>query len=130
MFKLYNSDNGAKPGGAYTHIADIPAGGRLIVLSGQVGVETDGSLPKDFDTQCERAYKNILLHLETAGASAKDIFKFTVFLTRATDIPAYRVVRERIIGNDELPTSTLLVISALAHPDMLVEIEAFAVISG
>ncbi len=130
MFKLYNSDGAAKPGGAYTHVADIPAGGRLIVLSGQVGTEPDGTLSKDFEDQCERAYKNILIHLETAGATTKDIFKFTVFLTRATDIPAYRKIRERVIGNDAMPTSTLLVISALAHPDMLVEIEAYAVVAG
>lgn len=130
MFKLYNSEGAAKPGGAYTHIADIPAGGRLIVLSGQVGVEPDGSLPKDVEAQCERAYRNILTHLETAGATARDIFKFNVFLTRATDIPAYREVRERVVGNDVAPTSTLLVISALAHPDMLVEIEAYAMVAA
>jgi 2-iminobutanoate/2-iminopropanoate deaminase len=96
------------------------------VLSGQVGMRPNGKLAQGFKAQCEQAYKNVLGHLKSAGASKKDIFKFTVFLTRATDIPVYREVRKQLIGDDVLPTSTLLVISALAHPDMLVEVEAYA----
>jgi 2-iminobutanoate/2-iminopropanoate deaminase len=126
MLKSYNTKTLAKPGGSYTHVYEVPAGHKLIVLSGQVGMRPNGKLAQGFKAQCEQAYKNVLGHLKSAGASKKDIFKFTVFLTRATDIPVYREVRKQLIGDDVLPTSTLLVISALAHPDMLVEVEAYA----
>ena len=128
MMKSYNTKTLAKPGGSYSHVFEVPAGHKLIVLAGQVGLLPNGKLAQGFKAQCEQAYKNVVGHLKTAGATKKDIYKFTVYLTRATDIPAYREARKKIIGDDILPTSTLLVVSALAHPDMLVEVEAFAAV--
>ena len=52
--------------------------------------------------------------------------KFTVYITDSRFIGDYRAARKKIIGDNTLPTSTLVIIDGLASPDMLVEIEAWA----
>jgi enamine deaminase RidA (YjgF/YER057c/UK114 family) len=55
-----------------------------------------------------------------------DIVKFTVYLTGARFVGEYRAARSKVIGDDVLPASTLLIVAGLAAPEMLVEIEAWA----
>ncbi len=73
----------------------------------------------------ETAWRNVLGLLASAGMGPADLVKVNAYLRRAEDTGLYREVRERMLGGAE-PASTLIVISALAHPDWLVEIEAVA----
>jgi enamine deaminase RidA (YjgF/YER057c/UK114 family) len=73
----------------------------------------------------ETAFQNVLAILGSAGMGPHDLVKITVFLTRSKDVGIYREVRDRMLAG-ATPASTLLIISALANPGWLVEVEAVA----
>ncbi len=110
---------------SYSLGVEAPAQARWLYVSGQVGVAPDGSLAQGPEAQMETAFQNLLAILSSAGMEPHDLVKVTVFLTRSEDVGLYRQVRDRMLAG-ATPASTLLVISALANPDWLVEIEAVA----
>ncbi len=108
----------------------VKARGTLVFLRGQVGqdLETGASLAiGDAAGQARQAMANIARLLAEAGARLEDICKITIYLTdpRYRE-PVYRVVGEALRG--VFPVSTGLVVSALARPEWLVEIDVMAVI--
>ncbi len=125
MLTTHNPGTIAPAFSRYSLGVEAPAAARWLYVSGQVGVTPDGSFADGPEAQMETAWRNVLAILESAGMGAGDLVKVTAYLTRAEDIGFYREVRDRMLGGAE-PASTLLVISALAHPDWLVEIEAVA----
>jgi len=109
----------------YAHAVEIPPGVRLLLLSGQVGIRPDGTLPNDFAEQCEQAFANIQALLHDAQMTTSDIVKITYYLVRAEDLPTLnRIRRERSSGTS--PAVTTLIVAALAKPDLLIEIEVYA----
>jgi enamine deaminase RidA (YjgF/YER057c/UK114 family) len=104
--------------------------GNIVFLRGQVGqdLETAESVGAgDVAAQAERAMANIALLLEEAGARLEDICRITVYLTDVRHREAaYRVIGRHLKG--VFPVSTGVVVSALARPEWLVEVEATAVI--
>lgn len=123
--KTYTPNTVAKPAGPYSHGVEIPANARILYLAGQVGAAPDGSMAKDFETQADQCWKNIKAILAAAGMGVENLVKCTHFLTRQEDTAAYGRIRAQHLG-EARPASTLLVISALARPGMLVEVEAIA----
>ena len=102
--------------------------GRTIYISGQHAGEPDGTITggDDVREQSMRAFAKIDALLAAAGAGMDDVVKLTVFLTdmsRRADVSAAR--REFFTG--DFPCSTLVGITALALPGLLVEIDAIAV---
>jgi enamine deaminase RidA (YjgF/YER057c/UK114 family) len=79
----------------------------------------------DIRSQAEQAWRNIGAVLGSAGMGYENIVKLTHYLTRREDIPGYREVRAQFLGK-LAPASTLLVISALARPEALIEVEVVA----
>lgn len=119
-----------KPAGMYSH--GMLASGELLVVAGQVGADGTGKLAGyDIVSQAKQSLENIRAVVTAAGCSMRDIVRFQTFLTRAEDLDAFRRARgeayRTYFGNGPYPPNTLLVISRLAHPDYLVEIEALAV---
>jgi enamine deaminase RidA (YjgF/YER057c/UK114 family) len=112
--------------GKYSLAAEVPAGTKLLYVSGQVGTAPDGKLPVGFEAQCEQVWMNMGEVLRAGGMSYKDIVKVNVFLTDSRFIGPYREVRDRFIKEAPFPASTLLVVAGLADPAMLVEVEAVA----
>ena len=112
--------------GKYSLAAEVPAGTKLLYVSGQVGTAPDGKLAPGFEAQCEQVWKNLGAVLTEAGMTYKDIVKVTVFLTDSRFVAPYRDIRDRFIKDTPYPASTLLVIQALADPAMLVEVEVVA----
>lgn len=123
--KTYSPATVAAPSGPYSHAVEIPASARVLHLSGQVGVAPDGTVPADFEGQAAQCWKNIKAILAAAGMGVEDLVKCTHFITNADNVAAYGRVRARELG-EARPASTLLVISALARPNLLVEVEAIA----
>ena len=123
--KNYTPNTVAAPAGPYSHGVEIPATARILYLAGQVGTASDGSMPADFESQADNCWRNIKAILAAAGMGVENLVKCTHFLTRQEDVAAYGKVRARHLG-EARPASTLLVISALARPGMLVEVEAIA----
>ncbi len=104
--------------------------GNTVYLRGQIGqdLETRESVGiGDVTTQTERAMANIALLLEESGSALEDIVKIVVYLTdvRYRD-PVYRVMGRWLKG--VFPVSTGVVVTALARPEWVVEIDATAVI--
>ena len=111
--------------GKYSHGVEVPHNARTLFVSGQVGTDAKGKLAGGIEKQCDNVWKNIGAVLKSAGMGYADIVKVTAFLTDPRYIGAYRAMRDKYV-HDPLPASTLLLISGLAAPDMLVEIEVVA----
>jgi 2-iminobutanoate/2-iminopropanoate deaminase len=125
MFTIHNPDSVAGPHREYSHGVDVPAGARWLLLAGQVGSRADGSVPGDAEEQCEWVFRNIFAVLEAAGMGPENLVTMVSHLTSQDYWPAYREAKARMIG-DLRPSSTLLVIPALALPEWKVEITAWA----
>ena len=120
------------PPTGYSHIAKVNKG-TLVYVAGQVSADASGKLvgEGDLGAQAEQVFKNLKLALEAAGATMADVVKMNTYLVAEVsqdDLPKMRAVRERYMSKDKPPASTLVVVSRLARPGWLIEIEAVAAI--
>lgn len=120
------------PLGMYSHGVAAPAGGELVVVAGQVGMGAGGEAAGgDVVAQTKQALENVRAVVEAAGCAMRDVVRFQTFLTHAEDIPGFmkarREVFPRYFPDGVYPPNTLLVVSRLVRPELLVEIEAMAV---
>lgn len=126
MVKFLNPDTVAAPIGRYTHAIETAPNARMLHISGQVGMSKDGKIAQGCAAQAEQIWRNIEAILAAAGMKLTDLVRVNTFLVNAADVAASRAARQQFLG-EHRPASTLLVISALATPDYLIEIEATAV---
>jgi enamine deaminase RidA (YjgF/YER057c/UK114 family) len=115
----------------YSHVAKVT--GTLVYVAGQVSADASGKLvgEGDLEAQAEQVFKNLKLAIEAAGGTMADLVKMNVYLVAEVDqaeIPKVRGVRDRYINTAKPPASTLAVITRLARPGWLIEIEAIAAI--
>ncbi len=119
------------PLGMYSHGMVAP-GGELVVVAGQVGIGGDGHVAVgDVITQTKQALDNVRAVVEAAGCGMRDVVRLQTFLTRAEDIAGFMKARSEVFPgwftDGVYPPNTLLVVSRLVRPELLVEIEAMAV---
>lgn len=126
MLKRHNPNTVHPPAGKYTHGVEAHAGARLLYVSGQVGAKPDGSTAANDAAQCEQAWANVKNVLAAAGMGPGDIVKVNAYITRTDLIPVYRAARDKVLGDIVPPASTLVVVSALANPSWVVEVECVA----
>ncbi len=106
-------------------------GGTTIYLAG-VGATTDEngkSLGGDFDGQVRASFERIRVNLARAGGTLDDIVTMTVFI-RDMQYGAHFTQIRRELFSQGYPCSALIGIDSLARPEMMVEIQAIAVIGG
>jgi enamine deaminase RidA (YjgF/YER057c/UK114 family) len=120
------------PPTGYSHVAKVNKG-TLVYIAGQVSSDASGKLVGEgnFEAQVEHVFKNVKLALEAAGATMADIVKLNTYLVAEVshdDLPKMRAVRDRYLNKDKPPASTLVVVSRLARPGWLIEVEAVAAI--
>ncbi len=114
-----------QPVGSYSHQIEIKGNERMLVLSGQVGMRQDGSVPDDPIEQINVAFENIFRNLRAANMDVKDIIKITYYLVGEFDTAKRReVTLAKLQGHQ--PCSTLVYVAALASPVYKVEIDAWA----
>ena len=103
-------------------------GARMIYLSGQTPADASYKVrSSDFREQAHAVYDNIEIALRAAGATLQNIVKTTTYLTEAGNIPMLRDVRlERYKNLKAPPANTLLIVSRLAEPEFLIEIDVVA----
>lgn len=115
----------------YSHIVMV-TGGRTIYIAGQVSANADGDIvgKGDLKAQTHQVFENLKLALIAAGARPKDVVKKNIYVVglKPEDLPVIREIRNAFFAGFEPPASTLVGVTALAHPDYLIEIEAVAVI--
>lgn len=122
--KIHNPSSMA-PGTGYSHGIELPPQARLLYIAGQLGIGSDGKFAPDIAGQAEQAWQNLGTVLKEAGMGYENLVKVTHFLVRREDIAPYREVRAKFLGK-HAPASTLLVITSLARPEALIEVEAVA----
>lgn len=115
----------APPSSRFAHGVAVEGAGRILYVSGQLGVAPDGALEKGSEAQIERCWRNVLAILAEAGMGPANIVKVNGYLTRRDDVRAYRDIRDRMLGGVET-ASTLVVVSALVIPEAVAEIEVVA----
>lgn len=120
----------AKPIG-YSHVA-VVSGGRQIYLAGQVAFNAAGELvgQGSLGLQAEQVYANLSAGLAAAGAKFGDVFKLVTYVVNLTPEKAAEVreVRRKYLGEGPFPASTMVGVTALVHPELLIEIEVIAAI--
>ena len=124
MPKQHLNPSGMSTPTGYSHVVKA---GDTIYIAGQVARAPDGSLVGKDDpaAQAEQIYKNIQNALGSVGASLQDLVKTTTYVVSPDCIDAVREARAKYLASDP-PTSTLLIVSRLATPELLLEIEAIA----
>ena len=125
MLVTRNPANIAPPAAMYSHSVEIPPNARWLEVSGQIGVQPDGTVPDGITAQTEAAWQNCVDILRANDMEVTDIVKVLQYLTRVEDRNEHFEVRNRFLG-DHKPTSTLLFVSALAQPEFVVEVEVIA----
>lgn len=116
---------------AYSQVAVVEAGSRLVFVSGQGGDNPDGSFSPDFATQAASAFRNVGLALAAAGATPARVAKITVLIVDH-DMEKLRIMQaaQRVLFGAHHPAATLIPVPCLALPQMLIEIEAIAALPG
>jgi 2-iminobutanoate/2-iminopropanoate deaminase len=125
-----NPSSVATPKG-FSHAAIIDLGNcKMIIMSGQVAFDKQGNLigKDNVEKQTEQVFLNIKSIVEELGGSMNNIVKLGYFLTDVTQIQTIRNVRDKFINIKNPPASTLVEVSKLFRDDVLIEIEATAII--
>ena len=125
--QIINPSTMATPSG-YSYA--VKKTGTPVFISGQVALAADGSLVGEGDAaaQTEQAFQNLRSVVEACGGGMDDVVKITIFVTDPAFRPAVTAARQRHFRDGAYPASTYLVVSALAVPQLLVEIEAVAML--
>jgi enamine deaminase RidA (YjgF/YER057c/UK114 family) len=129
--KRFVNPPGLKPLGMYSNVA-AASGGTIVFISGQVAVDADGKMvgKGDIEAQAVQVFENLKLALAAAGGTFQDVLKFTIFIRNLTPEARKKVmgVRARYISPTNPPAATMVGIDRLVEDDLLVEIEAVAVV--
>lgn len=115
------------PLGRYSHGVEVAPNARWLYISGQVGISPDGVYADGIEAQSEQAWRNLEAILAEAGMGLEDLVRINAFITDSRFVAGFREGRDKVLGADvPPPASTLLVVTALADPRMLIEVEAVA----
>ncbi|MEU0395761.1 RidA family protein [Streptomyces sp. NPDC006208] len=118
---------GVVPGNGYTNV--VTGTGRLVAVAGQIALDSDGKLVGEGDpeAQARQIFENLRRCLAAAGVGFDEVIKLTYFLTDIAHLPAVRKVRDEFVDTSRPPASSAVQVAGLFRPDLLLEIEAFAV---
>ena len=111
--------------GSYSDAIQINPGARWLYTSGTPGLNEDGTVPPDFETQARLAWKGILAMLHAVDMDVEHIVKINQSLLRREDLTIYRKIRNEYLGLAR-PASMLSFINELVMPEMLIELEIVA----
>lgn len=118
----------AKPVGPYSYAVKA-SGGSLLFVSGCVAFDGDGNIvgKGDLRKQTKQTMENLKAVLEAAGGSLRDVVKITNYVRNAEEFPKLAEIRAQYL-KEPYPASTLIEVKRLLYDELLVEIEAVAVI--
>ncbi|HVX57481.1 MAG TPA: RidA family protein [Candidatus Saccharimonadales bacterium] len=116
---------------AYSHVVTVSGTGKLVFIAGQLARDIDGNCVGvgNMRAQMEQTFANLTRCLEAADATWADVVKTNTYVTNYDEYAKCADVRARYFGI-ATPTSTTVVVSRLAGPDFMIEIEAVAAVNG
>src|SRR5262245_32332643 len=105
--------------------------GDLVLLSGQAAIDENGAVvgAGDFDAQAEQVFENLERVLAAAGSSLEKVVKVNIYLTDMSHFPKIVELRRRYFSQP-WPADTIVGVTALALPELMIEIEAMALVNG
>jgi reactive intermediate/imine deaminase len=112
----------------YSHVVEVKRG-RTIYVAGQVALDQSGNVvgKNDFAAQAVQVFENLKLALASVGATFDNVVKVNTYVTDMSQIQTLREIRGRYYGKNA-PASTLVQIGKLAREELMIEIEAVAVV--
>jgi enamine deaminase RidA (YjgF/YER057c/UK114 family) len=115
----------------YTHVVEVTAG-RPVYIAGQVALDPSGAIvgPGDIRTQARQVFDNLQAALQAVGAGFEQVVKLTYYLVDATQLPVVREIRDQYVNTQQPPASTAVEVRRLVQEDLLIEVEAIAVIAS
>ena len=118
------------PVGPYSNVIETPPG-KFVFCAGQVALDESGGIVGvgDIVAQTRQVMENLKVGLEAAGASFADVVKITNYITDVGEFSKMAGVRQEYLS-EPYPASSLIEVQALMFPELLIEIEAVAVVSG
>lgn len=129
MFRPVNPPGPSIPGLSQAMLIE---GGRLLVLSGHVPFDSEGKIAgKDVSAQLDLVFANIAATLKAAGTDFSSVVRLTYYIRDFDQsmLAEIRDVRDRWVNTQCPPASSLIGVAALFHPDVLIEVDAMAVIA-
>ena len=126
--RFLNPDTLTKPP-AYSQVVEVTTPGRMVFVSGQIGVGPDGKLvPGDFRAQAVQALENLKAALAAVGARFEHVVKLNNYLIELEHQPILRDVRALYLNMAGPPASTSVRVVGFAREGVLLEVEAIAVL--
>ena len=130
IVKFINPSTVASPKG-YSQASVVDLGkSTMVIISGQVPLDAQGNLvgKDDFAKQAEQVFANIKNIVISQGGKMDDVVKFGMYILDIRNIAALRLIRDKYVNLANPPTSTLVQVSSLFRNDIMIEIEATAII--
>lgn len=112
-------------------ISQAVQAGNLLFLSGQAAINEAGEVvgEGDFDAQAEQVFRNLQSVLQAGGSDLDRVIKVNIYVTDMSYFPRIVELREKHFSHP-YPADTIVEVSALGLPELMLEIEAIAVIDG
>jgi enamine deaminase RidA (YjgF/YER057c/UK114 family) len=118
----------------YSHAVSLAGPAKLVYVSGQVSWGPDGRVvgAGDVRAQCEQVFRNVTSVLVAAGAGWGDVVKMNGYMVNlnAENVAAYREIRSGYLKPGQLPASTLVGVTSLVQPELLLEVEVVAAVGA
>lgn len=104
--------------------------GQVIHFTGQVGWDENEEIVGEGDVraQTRQAFRNIERVLAAVGGTLDDLISVTTYFLDLDDLPGIQEVRAQVLGNENAPASTSVMVAGLGHADFLVELTPVAVV--
>jgi enamine deaminase RidA (YjgF/YER057c/UK114 family) len=117
------------PAPGFSHVTEA-RGGRLVFLAGQVALDREFGIVggNDLFEQTKAAMRNVELALGAAGVGWEDIVRRTIYTTQPTEYATITRAIEEVQGSSDHPAQTIVGVTGLAVPGLLIEIECTAAV--
>ena len=129
--KRWNPEGLGQPVG-YSQVVTIEGAGKMVLLGGKAGLTADDFIPETLAEQSKLTWENIDLALKAAGATREDVAEIQIFIVDLANIdpnPAYQDVRDFFPAGHK-PVSMVIGVSALAIPELKMEINVRAIVAN
>jgi enamine deaminase RidA (YjgF/YER057c/UK114 family) len=125
-----SAPDGVAPSSGYTHV--VTGTGRLAAIAGQMAFDAQGELvgADDPEAQARQVFTNMDRCLTAAGATFDDVIKLTYYVTDIAFVPQILAVRDEFVDFRRPPASTVVQVVALYRPDLLLEVDALAILAA
>jgi enamine deaminase RidA (YjgF/YER057c/UK114 family) len=114
------------PAARYSMTAEVAGPARWVLVSGQLPVAADGTVPGDYAAQADLVIAHIAAALAHHGLGWGNVVKLTTYLTTRAARAAWQEKRDALFPGTP-PASTQVIVAGLADPRCAIEVEAIAV---